>query len=102
MTFKAVFLFVAPGVDSLSNNHEFVSEGFKLKIQGTSSYDEAEKFAKEFAEGGYTAIELCAGFGNEGVARIAKAVKGKAQVGVVRFDHHPALGFKSGDNFFIK
>jgi len=33
-------------------------------------------------------------------ARIAEAVAGKAAVGVVRFDGHPGLGGKSGDELF--
>jgi membrane-bound lytic murein transglycosylase len=31
---------------------------------------------------------------------IAEAVKGKAAVGTVRFDIHPGLGNKSGDELF--
>jgi len=49
---------------------------------------------------GVEAIELCGGFGNKGTARIAEAVAGKAAVGVVRFDGHPGLSGKSGDELF--
>ena len=52
------------------------------------------------ADQGVKAIELCAGFGNEGTAMVAKAVKGKACVGTVRFDHHPGFDFQSGDELF--
>lgn len=31
---------------------------------------------------------------------IANAVKGKASVSSVKFDHHPGSGFKSGDDLF--
>lgn len=41
-----------------------------------------------------------AGFGNEGIARISKAVKGMANVGAVKFDLHPGFDFKSGDELF--
>ena len=34
-------------------------------------------------------------------AAIKKAVQGKAVVGVVRFDNHPGLDFKSGDELFL-
>jgi hypothetical protein len=51
-------------------------------------------------EQGIAAIELCGGFGVAGAARIARAVEGKAAVGVVRFDGHPGLGGKSGDAIF--
>lgn len=47
-----------------------------------------------------TAMELCAGFGNEGIARIQRAVGPDVAVGAVKFDFHPGLGFKSGDALF--
>ena len=56
--------------------------------------------AKELAAGGVTAMELCAGFGNEGIARIQRAVGPDVAVGAVKFDFHPGLGFKSGDALF--
>ncbi len=56
--------------------------------------------AKELVKEGVAAIELCGGFGHEGVARVAKALRGKAAVGVVRFDSHPGLGSKSSDEIF--
>lgn len=65
------------------------------------TYDEAVAMVKELVANGITAIELCAGFGNDGVARITKAVEGKALVGVVRFDLHPAFNHQSGDNVFL-
>ena len=65
-----------------------------------SNYDQAEALAKELVEQGIEAIELCGGFGNKGTARIADAVAGKAAVGAVRFDIHPGLGGKSGDEIF--
>lgn len=49
---------------------------------------------------GVTAVELCAGFGNEGIARIQQAVGPDVAVGAVKFDFHPALGFRSGDRLF--
>lgn len=100
MTFKAAFIFIAPGIDSSKNNHEFTSSGISLRAIGVSSYEEAEKISIELVNEGVGAIELCAGFGNEGVARITKAVNGKAQVGVVRFDNHFAFDNKSGDSIF--
>jgi hypothetical protein len=36
------------------------------------------------------------------VARVAEAVGDRAFVGVVRFDRHPGLGYKSGDELFVK
>ena len=49
---------------------------------------------------GCKAIELCAGFGYEGVARVKKAVGPDIAVGAVKFDCHPAFGYKSGDEMF--
>lgn len=46
------------------------------------------------------AIELGAGFGIEGVARVSRAVEREALVGVVRFDLHPAFSHQSGDSIF--
>lgn len=101
MTFRAAFIFIAPGVDSKKNNHEFVSEGISLSAVGVSSYDEAIKVATGLVEQGVGAIELCAGFGNEGVALVKKAVGNNVPVGVVRFDNHFAFNNKSGDTFFL-
>lgn len=67
---------------------------------GVKNYSEAETVARELSKHGVKAIELCAGFGNEGIARISKAVKGMANVGAVKFDLHPGFDFKSGDELF--
>ena len=56
--------------------------------------------ARQLAAAGVTAIELCAGFGNEGIARIQRAVGPQVAVGAVKFDFHPGLGFQSGDRVF--
>ncbi|WP_425321323.1 DUF6506 family protein [Chromobacterium violaceum] len=42
-------------------------------------------------------MELCGGFGHQGVAIVAAAVGKLAAVGAVRFDPHPLLGHRSGD-----
>ena len=54
----------------------------------------AKTTAVKLAGQGVKALELCAGFGNEGLARISNAV------GAVRFDFHPGFDFKSGDELF--
>ena len=71
-----------------------------MTVIGCSNYDQAEEAAKELVAKGCTAVELCAGFGNEGVQRIKKAVGPGIAVGAVRFDFHPAFEFKSGDDMF--
>lgn len=100
MKVKAAFIFVAQEVDYIKHNAEIDTPGLHLYVVGVKNYDEAEAIVKELVEYGVTAIELCAGFGNEGVARISKAVEGKAAVGAVKFDIHPGFGFRSGDEFF--
>lgn len=100
MKVKAAFIFIAKEVDFEKHNAEIDTPELQLYVVGVKNYDEAEIVAKELVEHGVGAIELCAGFGNEGTARISKAVEGKAAVGSVKFDCHPGFGFKSGDELF--
>lgn len=96
---KAAFMFVTPDSDP-SKHRAVVStpEILDLIVIGVKDYQQAATVAKELADQGVTAIELCGGFGNIGVAKVAQAVGDKASVGAVRFDSHPLLGFKSGDD----
>jgi hypothetical protein len=100
MAFKAAFIFVAPEVSSTKHRAIINTPSVELSVVGVGSYAEAEKVAAELVEQGVGAFELCAGFGVEGVARIKKVVGNKGVVGVVRFDQHPGLGGKSGDELF--
>jgi len=103
MTFKAAFIFIAPEVDLKTTQHEFLTPGISLMAAGVSTYDEAVKLAVELVKNGVGAIELCAGFGHEGVAKVTKAVhaiNSDVKVGVVRFDSHPGFDYKSGDELF--
>ena len=98
--FECAFIYVADGLDSTKQRAVIPSDSINMNVIGVGSYDEAEVVAKEMVEKGCTAIELCAGFGNEGIARIKKAVGAGIAVGAVKFDFHPAFGFKSGDDMF--
>ncbi len=100
MTVKAAFMFVAPQTDRATAKTVITTPIIELTTIGVQNYAEAEEEARMLVVDGVTAIELCAGFGNEGVARVAKAVQGKAVVGVVRFDLHPAFNHQSGDSLF--
>ena len=100
MKVNAAFIFVAPEVDSKIHRSVIDTPALQLTVAGVKNYEEAEKVAIELVDQGVKALELCAGFGNEGTARISKAVKGKASVGTVKFDHHPGFNFKSGDEIF--
>ncbi|MCH3955412.1 MAG: DUF6506 family protein [Eubacterium sp.] len=98
--FEAGFIYVFPGLDPEEQKAQIPSEKINMNVIGVSNYDQAEKAAKELVAKGCTAIELCAGFGVEGLARIKKAVGPDIAVGAVRFDFHPGLDFKSGDDVF--
>jgi len=101
MTLRAAFLFIAPQADPVCHRSVITTPQVELITVGVKNYSEGVQAAKDLVRDGVGAIELCAGFGTEGVAMIKKAVDGKAVVGVVRFDHHPGLGFKSGDELFL-
>ena len=45
-------------------------------------------------------IELYGGFGYKATAKIKDVVGNTVEVGVVRFDKHPGLNNKSGDEVF--
>lgn len=100
MALNAAFIFIAPEADYTSHNAFIDTPDVKLNVVGVQNYVEAQEVAQQLVKKGITAIELCAGFGIEGTALIAKAVGDKAAVGVVRFDHHPGLGHQSGDKIF--
>lgn len=100
MATKAAFIYIAPENDYNTHRAFIDSPVVSLTVIGVKDYEEAENVAVELVKDGITAIELCAGFGLNGVARISKAVEGKALVGVVRFDLHPAFNHQSGDDIF--
>ena len=103
MKLKAAFIFLSPRGEGTSVQAEHRSwtrtPGVDLLTIGVSSYREAVEAAqKAVNDEGCAAIELCGGFGHEGAALVARAVK--VPVGVVRFDIHPGLGNVSGDGVF--
>lgn len=100
MALKAAFIFVAPQADPSAHRAQVVTPAVELTVVGVPDYAQAEGVARSLVEEGIVAIELCGGFGHEGVARVARAVQGKAAVGAVRFDCHPGLDGKSGDVVF--
>ncbi|MBE0477896.1 hypothetical protein IBX65_02095 [Candidatus Aerophobetes bacterium] len=100
--FKIVFMFVAQNADPEKHRVSLsTSPGRELVVIGVKDYKQAVEVSKKLVEQeGVGVIELCAGFGHVGTAEVAKAVGNKVRVGVVRFDSHPALEFKSGDDIF--
>ena len=100
MTLKAAFIFLAPDADAKRHRASVTTPQVDLTIVGVADYAAAVKAARALGAEGVGAIELCGGFGMAGAARIARAVAGKAAVGVVRFDAHPGLQGRSGDDVF--
>ncbi len=100
MALKAAFIFVAPECNPQQHRAVITTPVVELTTVGVKTYAEACSVAETLVAEGVAAIELCAGFGNEGVAAITRAVKGRAVVGVVRFDHHPGFDHRSGDALF--
>jgi len=96
---KAAFIFVTPDSDPSKQRATITTpEVLDLTVVGVKDYQQAAKVASELADQGVKAIELFGGFGNLGVAEVARAVGKRAAVGAVRFDYHPLMGFKSGDD----
>jgi hypothetical protein len=100
MALKAAFIFLSPGADPSAHRAHLATTDVELTVVGVENYAQAERVARGLVEEGIVAIELCGGFGNEGTARVARLVRGKAAVGAVRFDCHPGLEGKSGDLLF--
>ena len=100
MTLKAAFIFLAAGADPEKHRSVIRTPQVDLEVIGVADYRQAERAVRGLVDGGVTAVELCGGFGVAGTALIAAAVAGKAVVGAVRFDGHPGLGGRSGDQIF--
>lgn len=100
MTLRAAFIFLSPEGNAEIHRADVVTESVSVTTCAVSSYQAACTLAATLAAQGVTAIELCGGFGTEGVAAVRRAVTGRAAVGVVRFDCHPGLQFQSGDALF--
>ena len=100
MALKAAFIFLAPEADPEKHRSVISTPAIELHVVGAKNYDEACKVAKDLVNDGIGAIELCGGFGNIGAAKITEVIERKVPVGVVKFDLHPGLGNKSGDEVF--
>ena len=99
MALNAAFIFLVGDADETTRT-VLSTPSIALNVVGCRTYAEAESAAKDLAARGVTAIELCAGFGNEGIARVQRAAGPDVAVGAVKFDFHPGLGFQSGDALF--
>ncbi|MTI68573.1 MAG: hypothetical protein FH753_18485 [Firmicutes bacterium] len=102
MALKAGFIFLSPEADPKVDRSTIKTESINIVTIGVADYKMACEVAKELLDQDIKAIELCGGFGNEGVSLVTKAIKGKVPIGVVRFDIHPGLENRSGDIVFNK
>jgi hypothetical protein len=94
-----VFMFLERDADPTPRRTTLSLKPREFIAVSVRNYDHAAEVSRELVKEGAIAIELCAGFGNIGVARVAEAVKG-IPVGMVRFDMHPVLQGKTGDQLF--
>ena len=93
---KLAFMFLKSEDDPTKPRNTLALKPTEFIAVGVRDYDHAVEVSKELVKEGVIAIELCAGFGNIGVGKVAAAVKG-VPVGMVRFDMHPLLQGKTGD-----
>ena len=100
MSMRAAFMFIAPQGNPQQHIATVTTPEVEVITVAVSDYASACLAAEDLVSKGVTAIELCGGFGSEGVAAVARSVRGRAVVGVVRFDLHPGLGHRSGDELF--
>ncbi|AGU52973.1 hypothetical protein VAPA_2c04130 [Variovorax paradoxus B4] len=100
MSLKAAFIFLAAGAKPDEHRCVVRTPQVDLVVVGVADYAQAEAAARSLLDEGIGAIELCGGFGNAGTARVCRAVEGRVPVGVVRFDIHPGLDGRSGDQVF--
>ena len=93
---KGAFIFLAPDADPAEHGTTISLDSSELVVVGVRDYNQAIDVSKKLVKEGAMVIELCSGFGNIGVARVAEAIKG-VPVGVVKFDMSPVLRGKTGD-----
>ena len=100
---ELAFMYMAVGAKDYKDLKVVVENQYaSMYVVGVGDYDQAASAAKELKEEGVKIIELCGGFGAVGLAKVKKAVGPEVPVGAVRFDFHPAMGFKTGDDIFVK
>jgi hypothetical protein len=99
---KLAYMYVAGGADPAKHTATVPTpESLAIQVIGVKDYAQAVEVAKKLKEEGVDMIELCPGFGNIGVGKIAEAVGEGVVVGVVRVDRLPVLDCGSGDGVFL-
>ena len=88
MALKIAFIFVAPKSDPKKHYAVVDTPLVIMTAVGVADRKAAADVARELVNEGDVALELSGGFGVEGTAAIMAGMKGKASVGVVRFENH--------------
>lgn len=73
---KGAFIFWAPDADLTKHRATISLDSSELVVVAVRDYNPAVEVSKKLIKEGVLVIELCSGFGNIGVARVAEAVKG--------------------------
>jgi len=98
---RIAFMYVTENADPVKHRVIVPSpDHVEMTIIAVKDFDQAAEMAKKLAEEGIKTIELCGGFGFLATSKVKSAVGDKAEIGVVRFDKHPGLNGKSGDEVF--
>jgi len=98
---RIAFMYVTDNANP--EKHRIVApspEHIEMNIVAVKDFEEAKEIALKLVEEGIKIIELCGGFGYKATAKIKDAIGDTAEIGVVRFDKHPGLNNKSGDEIF--
>ena len=82
---KGAFIFIVPGADSTKHRAKVATPSLELSVVGVKDLDDAVDVAQGLVAEGVQLIELCAGFGPVGTARIIEAVGGKIPIGSVSY-----------------
>ena len=82
---KGAFIFIVPDADSTKHRAKVATPTLELSVVGVKDFDDAADVAKGLVTEGAQLIELCAGFGPIGTARVIEAVGGKIPVGSVSY-----------------
>ena len=82
---KGAFSFTVPDADSAKRRAKVTTPSLELSVVGVKDLDDAINVAKGLVAEGTQLIELCAGFGPQGTAKIIEAVDGKIPIGSVSY-----------------
>ena len=82
---KGAFIFIVPGADSTKHRAKVATPSLELSVVGVKDLDDAVDVSQGLVSDGVQLIELCAGFGPAGTAKIIEAVGGKIPIGSVSY-----------------